>query len=795
MGAEEALEFVDNLVFLKTGEHLDKTQRIILRHFWEDEKRTYQDIANILNYTEAHLKAVGAELWHLLSKVLGEKVSKSTFQAVLQGFRTTQQSQKIPHIPNLAGNDAKPQDLDSNFVGRDRQIADLHTLVSRGAKVILIQGEGGVGKTTLARKYFKTQKFNFVLELWMATEIQNITPVESVVEEWLRRDFNEEPGRDFGINLERLRRKLREQTSKIGVFIDNLETALDKNGKFLEYRRPYVQLLRVLADVDVHSVTLVTSRERLCESSVEVNLYPLEGLEDEAWQQFFSRRHINCDSTILSEMCRAYGGNAKAMQILRGAILTDFSGDIYAYWQENCTDLLIERELKDLVASQFTRLQENDLEAYRLLCRLGCYRYQDITSLPIEGVLCLLWDLPEPKRRGVIKALQDLSLIEAKKGQYWLHPVIRDEAISRLRLVNEEWELVNRKAADFWMQRVETVKNINDALTALEAYYHYVEISDFEQAGDVILQGRGKQWSIGLPLGCSFYQLGLLQKNFSVIKRLIDQIKSPERLIKLYNILGYTYQIIGCIREAIECYDNSGEILDDLAEKPTKISKISILFNAGLCKLELWEIEAAEDCFNSVCSLAEENRNLDDYIVYAQCCLALIKSSSGSSEDAFHLAENAFSTMSSSTRVTLWGIGHSLVNLCLTYKNLGNLEKSFEFCQQAIFHAEENNFTQIKAKAISCLAELFREQGEFTRAIFHHEKAIEILDKIGAKSNLAEAYYQLALTHKKMGEIDQSRESFVQAMSATGYAYALFNEMQAPRQVEKVQTAMEYFEK
>ncbi|PHM11692.1 hypothetical protein CK516_01310 [Nostoc sp. 'Peltigera malacea cyanobiont' DB3992] len=68
------------------------------------------------------------------------------------------------------------------------------------------------------------------------------------------------------------------------------------------------------------------------------------------------------------------------------------------------------------------------------------------------------------------------------------------------------------------------------------------------------------------------------------------------------------------------------------------------------------------------------------------------------------------------------GIGHSLVSLCLTYKNLGNLKKSFELCQQAISHAEENNFTQIKAKAISSLAEIFREQGEFTRAIFVIQK-------------------------------------------------------------------------
>ncbi|MBC1219595.1 tetratricopeptide repeat protein, partial [Nostoc sp. UCD120] len=212
------------------------------------------------------------------------------------------------------------------------------------------------------------------------------------------------------------------------------------------------------------------------------------------------------------------------------------------------------------------------------------------------------------------------------------------------------------------------------------------------------------------------------------------------------------------------------------------------LFNTGLCKLDLLEMEAAEDCFISVCKLAEQDSNLDDYMAYAQCCLAFVKSCSDFKEDAFYIAEKAFYAISSSTRVTLWGIGHSLISLCLTYKNLGNIKKSFELCQRAIFSSEENNFTQLKAKAISCLAGLYREQGEFARALFHHAEAIEILDKIGAKSNLAEAYYQLALTHQEMGEIDNSMKNFMQAI-------ALFNEMQAPRQVEKVQIAMDCFEK
>lgn len=776
MGAEDALEFVENLVFLKTGERLDKAQTIIFRNLWEDERQTYDAIAKGRGYSGAHLKSVGAELWNLLTKVLGEKVTKSTFQTVVQRLWKTQQT-KNSLLSNSAISDTPPQDLDSSFIGRDREIAELQTLASQGARVILIQGEGGVGKTTLARRYFKNQGFDF-LELWMALESQNIVPVESVVEDWLRGDFHEEPGKEFAINLKRLQRKLRDKTRKIGVLIDNLESALDKNGQILASRRPYVELLRALTDPTIQSVTLITSRERLYEAGVDVSFYPLEGLDESTWKQFFTSRQIKAHTNALSEMCRAFGGNAKAMKIISGAIRKDFAGNADVYWQENRDDLLIERELSNLVASQFDRLEQIDNDAYRLLCRLGCYRFQEMTHVSIQGLQCLLWDVPEQQARRVIKSLADRSLVESSKGKYWLHPVIRTEASARLGQ-NGEWQRANEKAAKFWTDSVTTVEHPQDALMALEAYHHYIEISNFEQAAKVISFDRNNKWDKSLALGVLFERFGLLETLISVITPLINNLNSEFHLSMLYIMLGRAYHQTGNIQLAIESHQTAKEIAQAHDILPEKISSN---FNLGLCYIDLWEVELAKNIFQSVQILAETNEDFYQYVFYCQCCLAYLDSSLGLRESAFALLEEVAAKISNE-KITSWGKATSLLYRSLTYKNLNCIDIAFDICHQAIEYCELNQFTSLKARAISCLASVYREQGELDTAILTHSEAITNMKKLSDKCNLAKAHYDLGLTYQKMGQAHHSQENFSQAIQ-------FFREMQAPRQVEKVQTAL-----
>jgi tetratricopeptide (TPR) repeat protein len=685
---------------------------------------------------------------------------------------------------------AHPSIPNQNFVGREGAIARLNTQINQGAKIIVIQAAGGVGKTTLADEYLISQGFELVLHLPMAKEKENIQLVESVIEGWLKQDFEEEPGREFWEMLRRLKRQL--QTRKIGVLIDNLEPALDGQGRFIEPHRRYVELLRVLADATVLSVTLITSRDRLCEPDVNVAHYSLPGLDEQAWQQFFMSRHINIDIPTLNAMNKAYGGNAKAMGILWGAIQADFDGDMVGYWRENSVDPLVKTDLKNLVTSQFDRLQELSSEAYQLLCRLGCYRYQDVPTVPTEGLLCLLWDVPEGQRRRVIESLRNRSLVEFNGG-YWLHPMIREEAIARLR-ASEDCEEANRKAAEFWTNSVETVETVENALRAFEAYYHCVEINDFEQAGYVIVRRRDSNWQNGEPLGVAFYRLGLLKPMVYSINSIISEVKDNHLLIVLYNLLGDLSWLTGGINAAIQFHNLSFKAAErtllSINLSPSiyfeaKRWKTWSLINTGLCKIDLWELEEAVKLFEDIEFICNHHdsetglyENEKDYLY----CLAFVNSCLGFKELALSYTQQGEVVIHKIDN-SYWSQGYSLLFMGLTYKNLGEFDKSFEMFRQAIAFAEKTHYTQVKAKALSGMAELYREQGELETALSHHSESIALLDKIGAKCDLAEANYQLALTYQKMGDAEKSQTAFQEAIR-------LFNKMEAPNQVEKVRKAI-----
>jgi tetratricopeptide (TPR) repeat protein len=745
-------------------------------------------------------EAIALEVWQRF--VSGKPLSSKTFKLCCQVLKLDWQmlagySDRDANLePAVEADAATAQqlqvepDADLSFVGRAGAIADLNQRVQQGAQMIAILGEAGVGKTVLAQQYFEQAHYDLVLECWMAKETQNITSAEGVVLSWLSQHFQEEPAQIFSDALEQLKQCLqtRNDSRKIGVLIDNLEPAIDRNGCFLAAQRGYAALLETLADPALNCVVLLTSREPLHEAALEKSMqgrlplqpYVLSGLDEAAWRQFFDRRQIVTDSPtaspLLSELHCAYSGNPKAMRILSSAIEVDYDSDIAAFWQENRAKLLAQADLADLVTSQFNRLQQLYPEAYRLLCRMGCYRYQDVATVPMEALSCLLWDVPSTQHRSIARFLRDLFLVEVDDDEYRLHPMIQAKALSILRATPREWERSNRKAADFWTARVTTIATVADAMVAAEAYRHYVHLRDWDSAAAALLYGRNSPWEEGEPLGISFYRLGLLQRMISSIQRVIEHLAPGYPLCRLYNILGDLCWLTGDLHQSAACNQKSQEMAIEFGLNDLEIQS---LFDLGLCKLGLWELEEAADFFNAASAQAigtEWHR----YAVYSWFCLAYLKSCQGNREAAQQFVQQVVDDYAEIKGA--WSRGYSLLFLGRSLLNLGELDKAQQMYTLAKNYAEQSRYTQVKAEALNGLAVVCRERQDFRGAIANHQAAKQLLDRLEAKSDLAEVHYELGLTYQRMNELNESRQNFAAAI-------ALFEEMNAPNQVQRVRQA------
>lgn len=769
MDADQALRQIEQLVIAQTGEGLSELQQTILKQVWLGQK--YFDIADTYGCTEGHAKDVGSDLWKLLSQVMGKKITKKNLRHVLTNHRS--EAFSSPPIETY-----RP-----DFVGRHQAISHLNHLNQQGATAIAIQGEGGLGKTTLAQQYLQSQGFEIVLELLMAKEPDTITSAQRVVEEWLTRDLQEDPGLEFGISLDRLKRHLHQRP--IGVLVDNLEPALDQQGLLIAEHRRYVELFRVLTDPRNLGLTLVTSRDRICEASLNLQHYRLSGLDKEAWQEYFQLQELTLDLKLLEKMHRAYGGNAKAMTLLCGSIRSDFGGDAAAFWQDQQQDLLVAADLHNLINNQIDRLQNLDPQAYRLFCRLGCYRYQTLATLSKAGVLALLWEVPETKRRASLMSLQNRSLVECRQGRYWLHPVTRAAAIGRLQS-SPDWQQAHYHAAQYWSESVQTLTTTQEALQALEAFYHYKAIQDYPQAAAVLLQVRQNQWQQYLSLGSSLYRMGLHQSLLGELPSLMTYLPCDRSYCELQNILADYYWSTGQIRQGIALQKDSLSLstqalaapdLDPRHHRHFQIQVLDSRLSLGLYYLDLWELEQSAQCFQQVIELATHT-DQDRWVPKASICLALVLTHLGKTDQAQQLATQTWGERLPETEQAA-RLAYFMQLLGQTYTALEDLSSAHALFDQALTVAEASHYPHIQARTLTGRAVIHRLQGKFTPAVADHDQAILLLKPLNATCDLAEAYFQLGLTYQTMNQMGDRDPMFHQATQ-------LFTTMDAPCQIQRV---------
>lgn len=482
-----------------------------------------------------------------------------------------------------------------SFLGREADIAELERL-SQQHRLIVIQAGGGVGKSTLASNFLSTHFPQKVLELPVAREARYLAPVSGFVDDWLMFDLQQQTGHNLGVSLLRLKRQL--QTTPIGIWIDNLETALDEQGRLIEDCRDYVELLRTLSDPTLKSLTLVTSRVRVCEPSIAAVTHMLDGLPLSAWHTFFENRGIVIHSPTLSKLRHSYGGNAKAMEIIAGATREDANNNLIEYMSRPEVNSSEHPELETLLESQFQNLKKSNPNAARLFCRMGCYRYEEIPVITLAGVECLLWDVPTEEHQQLIKSLLRRSLLKRQDQGYLMEPFTAQFARKHLK-ISEDWQQSHNQAASYWQAHYADFEGSQKILACTESFHHFVAIDEFEKAASLmcsITPGLGQNrlnaylnWS-----GRPDYFLSCANQ--------IEEKLSPKSTTLLLGSMGVSNYYQGNYKEAIETWTKILNLCESFSSMDDVFLKIQGY--RGDCwawmlhsHTHLGELSSAQDCF------------------------------------------------------------------------------------------------------------------------------------------------------------------------------------------------------
>lgn len=434
MTEQEALTFVETLLHsANPKQRLNDVQSAVFIGTWAG--CSYKQIAEKLNnrykYSYESIKQVGSQLWRILSKILGEPVTKGNLQSVLRRYQQSQTSSGSAFVPAPSDLQDWGEAIDvSLFHGRQSELQTLKTwILENHCRAIGIFGLGGMGKTTLSIKLAQQVQSQFDYVIWRS--LQQAPPLTTLINEILPILVGSKGTTDSSIAA--LMAQL--HAKRCLLVLDNIESILqdgNRGGLYQPGYEAYCQLFTRICDEPHQSCLIITGRDKPNGFAVRegknlpVRSLHLQGLLGTDGQQILISKGLDAKESQQLTLVKYFGGNPLALKIAATTVQTIFGGNIGAFLAQGST---VFSDLWDLIEQQFDRLSplQQQIMYWLAINREG------VTPAKLQDEI-----LPKVPIRELLEALESLqgrSLIEDERSidiGLTLQPVIMEYITQRL---------------------------------------------------------------------------------------------------------------------------------------------------------------------------------------------------------------------------------------------------------------------------------------------------------------------------------------------------------------------------
>jgi FimV-like protein len=664
----------------------------------------------------------------------------------------------------LSGRTGKPKELTdmvsiskSDIVGRDDDLKNLRNSLLKENVTALINGIGGIGKTTLAAVYISEFYDDYDHIAWLTLENTLEEAIAANSSLLTNLNLREVPPQEQLSACMNALRIIESEKPKL-LILDNAHENLAEHYDSLP-KAPGWHLL-------------VTSRERISRFYI-MDLDFLK--EDEAIKLFekhndrFSEdqirsivKQVELHTLTIEILAKSFHKNRWDLDTVQHALKHDAKSGVRVPHHTEKID-----RIKSYLTSIFDISDLSEHETYLL---------KQFTALPNQWIK---YDfLSELLQRETLEWKEDFAgtlsdvcdngyvLEDEKTDSFKMHPVLVEALAPHLSTTIEDVMLL--------------VDSISELLRLDQAKDNPIDKFQFIPFGDAILKQIPDDTSAETSvlknnLASAYEDLGDYDKARDLLEQALESAlenfgdKHPSvaaiqsNLANVYRELGDYEKARYLLEQALaSAKENFGDKHPDVAVTQSNLAN---------AYKELGEYEKARDLLEQ--ALESDLENFDDKhpsVAIRQSNLANVYSDLGEYERARDLLEKALAS-----DLENFGDKHPNVavrqsNLANVYRNLGDYDKARDLLEQALESALENFDDKHPKVAIrqSNLATVYSDLGEYEKARDLLEQALASdLENFGDKHpTVAVRQSNLALVYQALGDYDKARDLLEQALAS-----------------------------